>query len=115
MGCHAAVEKFADYIFKPGATHGKDHVFRSLGYGRTDAETLAGIYEQQAALKYAAGEYTLGRQDEYGRRINVVIELQGVGDAEGKFSHIVSGWMVQADGDIHLSTPFSGFARARQP
>lgn len=28
----APVEKFYDYIFKPGAAHGKDHVFRSLGY-----------------------------------------------------------------------------------
>jgi len=28
----APVEKFRDYIFKPGATHGKNQVFQSLGY-----------------------------------------------------------------------------------
>ncbi len=36
----APVEEFRDYIFKPGATHVRDHVFRSLGYEISRSEEL---------------------------------------------------------------------------
>jgi len=108
----APVEKFADYIFKEGATHGKDTIFRSLGYGRSDSKLLANIWEEQAAAKFTRGEFTLGKADEYGQRINIEIEFRGVGDAAGKTSYIQSGWMVR-DGEITLNTPYSGFTRPR--
>lgn len=50
----AAVEKFSEYIFKPGATHGKDHVFRSLGYDGSHSASLSALYSSQAAVKHAA-------------------------------------------------------------
>jgi filamentous hemagglutinin len=103
--------KFADYIFKPGATHGKDSVFRSLGYGREHSAELAKLWESQAAAKYARGEYTLGKLDQHGQRINIEIQLPGIGEAAGKTSYLRSGWMVQPDGTIKLNTPFSGFTR----
>jgi len=107
----APVEKFYDYIFKPGATHGKDHVFRSLEYSRSDAELLSDLYVFQASLKYAAQDYTLGKADEYGQRINIIIELTGLGDLSSNSSYIISGWMIRSDGSLTLNTPFSGFPR----
>lgn len=105
------IEKFRDYIFKSGATHGKDRIFRSLGYGPEQAEELARIYREQAAVKYARGEYSLGVKDEYGQRIEIEIELRGVGNAAGQTSHLKSGWMIQPDGNVRLNTPFTGFTR----
>jgi len=103
--------KFQDYIFKPGAKHGKDAVFKGLGYGREQSADLAKMWEGQAASKYAKGDYTLGKLDQYGQRIDIEIELNGIGDAAGKTSYLRSGWMIKPDGTIKLNTPFSGFTR----
>ncbi len=103
--------KFSNYIFKDDATHGKDVVFRKLGYNKDDSLELAKLYQDQAGAKVARGEYMLGTADQYGQRISVEIELPGKGDAAGKTSYLNSGWMLKPDGGIHLNTPFSGFTR----
>jgi filamentous hemagglutinin len=103
--------KFSEYIFKEGSAPGKAIVFEDLGYGVQDSKLLSAIYEQQAAAKYAAGEYTLGTLDGYGQRINIEIKLNGIGDYSNKTSYIKSGWMINADGSISLNTPFSGFTQ----
>jgi hypothetical protein len=107
----APVQKFSDYIFKEGATHGKAAVFRRLGYSKDHSEQLAQMWREQAATKYAKGEYTLGKLDQYGQRINIEIEVPGIGNSTGKTSYMESGWMIQPDGSITLNTPFSGFTR----
>ncbi|QEM81963.1 hemagglutinin repeat-containing protein [Halomonas binhaiensis] len=106
--------KFSDYIFKPDADHGKNVVFESLGYTADDSANLSRIWQVQAAQKYASGEFTLGKADQYGQRINIEIALPGKGAASGQTSYLQSGWMVQPDGSLKLNTPFSGFTRSRQ-
>lgn len=86
--------KFTDYIFRPGATHGKDAPFRSLGYSREHSSELAEIWQRQAAERLARGEYTLGRADQYGQPINIEIALPGQGTAAGRTSYMKSGWML---------------------
>lgn len=103
--------KFSEYIFKEGATHGKDKVFRSLGYGPEHSKMLAQQYQKQAAERYAAGNYTLGKKDVHGQRIDIEISLDGIGMAQGKVSYLRSGWMIRPDGSLSLNTPFSGFIR----
>lgn len=105
--------KFSDYIFKPGADHGKNTVFESLGYTAADSSALSKMWETQAAQKYAKGEFTLGKADQYGRRVDIEIALPGKGDAAGRTSYLRSGWMIQWDGSLKLNTPFSGFTRGR--
>lgn len=105
----APVGKFSDYIFKEGATHGKDVIFKGLGYSVGDSAKLAKMWEEQAAAKYAKGQYTIGKLDQYGQRINITIDLPGIGIASGKSSSLISGWMIRPDGSITLNTPFSGF------
>jgi RHS repeat-associated protein len=105
------LRKFTEYIFKEGADHGKDKVFRGLGYGKEHSQQLAELWEKQAAEKYACGKYSLGKADQYGQRIDIEIELSGIGGAAGKTSYLRSGWMIQPDGSIKLNTPFSGFTR----
>lgn len=105
------VDKFSNYIFKDGATHGKNIVFENLGYGKGDSEYLANLYMEQANAKFAKGEYTLGKLDEYGQLINIEIELNGIGDCSGKTIYLKSGWMINSDKTISLNTPFTGFTR----
>lgn len=107
----AATDKFESYIFKDGATHGKDAPFRSLGYGKEHSEQLAKLWEKQGAEKFATGDYTLGKLDQYGQRINIQIDVPGIGNAAGKTSHMNSGWMIQPNGSITLNTPFAGFTK----
>jgi RHS repeat-associated protein len=107
----APIDKFSKYIFKEGATHGKDAVFRGLGYSADDSAQLAKMWEDQASAKYAQGDYTLGKLDQYGQRINITIDVPGVGPAAGKTSSLTSGWMIRPDGSITLNTPFSGFPK----
>jgi filamentous hemagglutinin len=101
----------SQYIFKEGADHGKDVVFRGLGYGKEHTDDLVRIFQEQANRKFASGEYTLGKLDNWGQRIEIEINLLGIGDAAGKSSSIRSGWMINADGTISLNTPFSGFTK----
>ncbi|HVZ39959.1 MAG TPA: RHS repeat-associated core domain-containing protein [Candidatus Kapabacteria bacterium] len=107
----APVEKFSDYIFKEGATHGKAAVFENLGYSGENSAELAKIWEEQAAAKYSEGDFTLGKLDQYGQRINIVIQVRGIGNASGQTSSMISGWMIRPDGTITLNTPFSGYAK----
>jgi len=105
------VRKFSEYIFKEGDPSGKAHVFKSLGYGPEHAEQLAGMYQEQGAAKFANNEYTLGKLDQHGQRIDIEIKLKGIGDNAGKVSNLKSGWMIKPDGSISLNTPFSGFTQ----
>ena len=90
----APIEKFSHYLFKEGATHGKDKVFRSLGYNAKDSAQLAKLWEKQASAKYAQGNYTLGKLNQYGQHINITIDVPGVGVAAGKTRSVTSGWMI---------------------
>jgi hypothetical protein len=103
--------KFSEYIFKDGAAPGKDVVFKNLGYNINDSKLLTKIYQEQGAAKYASGNYTLGKLDNFGQRINIEIELNGVGSAKSKTSYINSGWIIKPDNSISLNTPFSGFTK----
>ena len=107
----ADIRKFTEYIFKDGSAPGKDVVFKNLGYSIDDSDMLLKIYQEQASLKYSMGDFTYGKLDSYGQRINIEIELKGIGTAIGKTSYIKSGWMINSDGSIKLNTPFSGFTR----
>ena len=103
--------KFSDYIFKEDATHGKNTVFENLGYSKTNTNELVEIYQEQAAQKYVNGQYTLNKNTEYGQKINIEIELPGIGNSIGNTSYLKSGWMVKPNGSISLNTPFAGFTR----
>lgn len=96
-GASVPVAKFSDYIFREGATHGKDAVFRSYGFGAADSQALASEFERQGATKFAAGDYQLGKLDQYGQRITTSIGLRGQGAAASRTAQINSG-MIRSDG-----------------
>lgn len=62
--------------------------------------------EKQGLAKYIAGEYTLGKLNENGQRINIRVELPRK-DREETVSFI-TGWMVLKNGKIRLNTPYGG-------
>ena len=105
MGNSDIVVISPDYFFQ------KHVMFKNLGYTAEDSQMLTNLYQEQAAAKYASGNYTLGKLDGFGQRINIEIELNGIGSTAGKTSYLQSGWMIEADGSISLNTPFAGFTR----
>ncbi len=52
--------KFSNYVFKNGATHGKDSIFGSYGYGAVDSEVLAAQFQAQGTVNYRAGNFVNG-------------------------------------------------------
>jgi len=81
-----------------------------MGYGIEDAQELLDIYIAQVREKFADKEYVIGLRDQYGQRFTIEIELTGKGAAAGRTYHVFSGWILDINGTLKLSTPFTGFA-----
>lgn len=79
-------------------------MFESWGYRIIDAEELKNTIEKQAKLAYSVGDYALGKLNDYGQRINVIIELKRK-NKEGSIT-FRSGWMIYPNGRIVLTTPY---------
>jgi hypothetical protein len=100
--------KFSHYVLDPANAKGKDQIFvGTLGF-RTrsdeDARELVTTYVEQARASVASGRYALGKRDQHGQRVLVVVQLKDV--------RLRSVWNLRADGVLSLVTPFSGFARS---
>jgi hypothetical protein len=96
-------------FFKAGNDNGKGVIFKGLGYSTENSSDLVQLYESQAAELYAKGYFTFGELDEYGQRITIDIIVPGIGDAADKVTSLKTGWLIQTDGSIKLTTPMSGF------
>ncbi|WP_218022923.1 DUF6883 domain-containing protein [Calidithermus terrae] len=111
--CNITIDprKFTDYVLNSEKSKGKHVIYEGLGYSKDDAEKLMRIYEEQALAKYKAGDYTLGVQDKYGQRISIEITIPSKGEATGKSSNLISGWMIEPDGALQLITPMGGWPK----
>lgn len=100
--------KYDPYLFDPENfyKHGKNKAFESWGYTIADAQWLKDEIEQQAREKYASGEYTLGKLDARGQRINIRVTIPRKNEP-GDISFI-TGWMVLPNGKLKLNTPYGG-------
>lgn len=76
------------------------------GYTAVDAKWLQTKMEKQAPDKYIAGDYTLGRLDKNGQRINIRVIIPRKDKSEDVA--FTTGWMVYSDGKIRLNTPYGG-------
>lgn len=76
------------------------------GYDIMDSQYLKEEYCKQAQKKYADGDFTLGKIDEYGQRITIVIVLPRKNIR--KKAYLKSGRMIYPDGVIQLATPYCG-------
>lgn len=105
VSAYSSYRKFDPYLFNTSGTytHTKEKLFASWGYTVEDASWLQAEMERQAKEKYLAGEYTLGKLDEYGQRIIVRIEIPRKDN--GMTVSFVSGWMVEPDGKLNLRNP----------
>lgn len=100
--------KFDPYLFNTNGlqSHNKEKLFAQWGYSVEDARWLQAEIEQQARKKYIAGEYTLGKLDNNGQRISIRITIPRK-DGSGDVSFI-TGWMVEPNGTLRLTTPYGG-------
>ena len=105
---YSEYSKFDPYLFDPDNVykHGKNRAFESWGYTVADPRWLQAKIEKQALEKYIAGDYTLGKLNKYGQRINIKVTIQRKGGtSEVSFT---TGWMVKPNGKLKLNTPYGG-------
>lgn len=100
--------KFDPYLFDPENTdrHGKNRAFESWGYSVSDSTWLKNQIEKQALEKYLSGDYTLGKLDRRGQRIDIRVTIPRKGKS-GSVSFI-TGWMLMLNGKLKLNTPYGG-------
>ena len=100
--------KFDPYLFDPENTyrHGKNRAFESWGYSVSDSTWLKNQSEKQALQKYLSGDYTLGKLDRRGQRIDIRVTIPRKGKS-GSVSFI-TGWMLMLNGKLKLNTPYGG-------
>ncbi len=97
------IRKFSEYVFNEKyKVNGKNKLFWLLGFHKEDSAYLKSEYEKQAKQKYLKGDYTLGKLDNFGQRINVTIDLATPTHTDIK---LITGWMVHPLGKITCTTP----------
>lgn len=82
---------------------------RCLHRGATPLRMQSGYknqIERQGREKYISGDYSLGKLTKDGQRISIRIEIPRK-DGTGTVSFI-SGWMVEPNGRLRLTTPYGG-------
>ena len=100
--------KFDPYLFDPENMyrHGKNRAFESWGYSVSDPIWLKNEIEKQALKKYLSGDYTLGKLDKRGQRINIRVTIPR---KDGSVSvSFITGWMIMPNGKLKLNTPYGG-------
>lgn len=100
--------KYDPYLFNTTGRypHGKEKMLASWGYTVEDAKWLQNEIERQARAKYISGEYSSGKLTKDGQRISIRIEIprkSGIGTVS-----FISGWMVEPNGRLKLTTPYGG-------
>lgn len=70
------IRKFSDYIFaEKYSQNGKGNLFIRLGFTKEDSGKLKEEFGNQARKQYAFGNYTLGKLDKNGQRMNIAIKI----------------------------------------
>jgi len=105
---HSDFSKFDPYLFNTSGTypHNKEKLFNEWGYTVDDAHWLQKEIERQAHEKYISGEYTLGKLDLRGQRINIRVAIPRKNRQDDV--SFITGWMVLPNGKLKLNTPYGG-------
>ena len=100
------IKKFAEYLFNPNnpKNGGKAELFELWGYDKADSQWMVEESQRQARKKYIAGEYSLGKLDEYGQRIHIQMSVPDRATGEAKFFR--TAWMARPNGELVLVTPY---------
>lgn len=102
------IGKFTKYVFDEIKNKGKKAIFEGLGYTIEDSEYLQQLYISQAIQKYCDGDYIFKGTNNYTVQIEIEIVLQS---SKKETARIKTGWSLLKNGEIKLSTPFSGFKK----
>ena len=100
------IEKFTEYLFNSNnpKNGGKAKLFKLWGYDKEDSRWMVKESQQQAREKYVAGDYSLGKINEYGQRIHIQMTIP---DKEtGEMRMFRTAWIVRPHGELVLVTPY---------
>ncbi len=73
------------------------------------ANELVALYKKQAYEKFNMGDYISKGSNGYGEVISIDVLIRGIGNKKGKSVMLKTGWLINTDGSIKLTTPFVGF------
>lgn len=99
------IRKFTEYIFVPENSKGKFKIFENWGFTIKDSEFLLREIKKQALEKYCKGEYKYKGRGYRNPRIEIIIDIK---NKFGVVQHIKTGWNLLPNGELKLSTPYSG-------
>lgn len=100
------IKKFTEYLFNQNnpKNGGKAELFELWGYDKTDSQWMVEESQRQAREKYIAGDYSLGKLDEYGQRIHIQMTIPD--RATGEVKVFRTAWMAKPNGELVLVTPY---------
>ena len=98
------IEKITQYLLVHPS---KSKLMNSWGYTMEDAQEIYNTIAENAKNQYLNGEYTLGRLNENGQRIEIKCILNGKKDKSGQTYRFITGWMVYPNGMLHNNTPYA--------
>lgn len=99
------------YAFTFREKDDKSGIFTNLGYSIKDREFLRKEFINQGKQQYECGEYELRELKIYGQTIRIVVTLQD--RMTGETVSFYTGWMVEPNGNVRLTTPFCGWVNKR--
>lgn len=101
---HAEGKTHCEECLKLDGCWFQEELFKLWGYAVEDIPWLKAEIERQSLEKYLSGDYTLGKLDKNGQRINIriVIERRDTGE----LVTFLSGWMARPNGLLQMTTPY---------
>lgn len=69
---------------------------------------LTNLYKNNAKDKIKSENFHLGDINQYGQRVNIHLDLIGINNEVNKISLIITGWIIEPNGNLKLATPFTG-------
>ena len=93
-----------DYLFKS-----KKDWINAMGYNEDDYRNFVNILLLKTKEAYFYGKYYIENITKYGCKINLLIDIPGKNDKQGKEYKITTNYMIFSNGKLKMNTPIGGW------
>ena len=81
----------------------------AMGYHKDQYMSFVEVLLQKTKEAYCYGKYVIQNITKYGCKINVLIDIPGVNEKQGKTYKVKTNYMVFPNGRIKMNTPIGGW------
>lgn len=82
---------------------------RSMGYTTEDDEVFVDTLLQKTKEAYFYGDYTIEIIDKYGCKINLLLNIPGIRNKQGKMYRLKTNYMIFPNLKLKMNTPIGGW------